>query len=86
MFRPKEDSGFELDPHKEFLIKIAREVASIRENLKTLCIHTANIKNVTLKEFEYLMKLAVELTDIMFEDFSLQCANWKFYKGQPTFK
>ena len=69
----------------EILQKIASFVKEIKENLKTLHLHTANLVNVTMEDFEVLLRLSYDLTDINFEQFSLQCANWKFAKKQPTF-
>ena len=69
----------------EILQKIASLIREIKENLKTLSFHTANLINVTMEDFEVLLRLSHDLTDINFEQFSLQCANWKFAKKQPTF-
>lgn len=79
-------NGFTLDPHDPILQQLAHEIPGIKENLNTLWIHTANLKDVTLKDFNDLLRLAHYMSDINFEDFSLQCANWSFTPSQPTFQ
>ena len=67
------------------MYKLAQEIPGVKDNLSVLWIHTSNLKNVTLKEFNELLRLSHHLSDINFEDFSLQCANWTFSPNQPTF-
>lgn len=83
-------NGFNMEKDsdsKDILVDIANKIKSrrVKENLKTMYFHTSNLAGVTLRDFEELLRLSLELTDINFEDFSLQCANWKFIDGQPQY-
>lgn len=41
---------------------------------------------MTLKDFSTLLHLSNVLSDINFEDFTLECANWTFTPRQPNFR
>lgn len=59
-------NGFTLDTHDPILQQLAQQIPGIKENLNTLWIHTANLKDVTLKDFNDLLRLAHYLSDINF--------------------
>jgi len=44
-------NGFTLDPNDNILLKLAAAAEVIKDNLQVLWIRTANLKNVTLKDF-----------------------------------
>lgn len=68
------------------LQKIAREIPNLGDNLSLLWIKTCNLTNATLKDFNDLIRLSHQLSNINFEDFILECASWTFTPNQPTFK
>ena len=75
--------SFKGSTEKNNLLKFIQEIKKIKNFLKVLHIHTANFQNVTLKDFEKFLKIAIDMSEINFEEFSLQCANWTFASGQP---
>lgn len=78
-------NGFDISEIQNIFLDIANGIQKMPRTLRVLWIHTANLKGCRLKDFEALFSLMFDLTDLNFEDFSLQCANWKFHEMQPKF-
>lgn len=59
-------NGFELDPKFPIIHKLCEEIPKIKDNLNVLWIHTANLKNVRIEDFNDLLKLLNKLSNVNF--------------------
>jgi hypothetical protein len=64
-------------------------IKKLGNKITCLSIHTSDLEDVALKDFLTLFDLMCGMgidENASFEDFSLQCANWRFTPRQPTWE